>query len=51
MYSWLWRKLPGGPAARLGQLVLLLIVVGALLWYIVYPWVSLHLPVSASGLG
>lgn len=51
MYGRLWRRLPGGPAARLGQLVLLLIVVGALLWYVVYPWVSLHLPGSESWAG
>ncbi|HXW88574.1 MAG TPA: hypothetical protein VEJ42_09955 [Streptosporangiaceae bacterium] len=51
MYGWLWRRLPGGPAARLGQIVLLLIAVGVLLWYVVYPWASLHVPFGQSGLG
>ena len=51
MYRWLWLRLPGGPAARLFQLVVLVVVVGALLWFLVYPWASLHLPVDPSGLG
>jgi hypothetical protein len=51
VYGWLWRRLPGGPGARLVQLVLLLIIAGVLLWFLVYPWVSLHLPVDPSGPG
>ena len=51
MYRALWRRLPGGPAARLVQLVLVAALVGVLLWYLVYPWVALHLPVNLSGLG
>jgi hypothetical protein len=51
VYGWLWRRLPGGPAARLAQLVLLIAAVGLLLWYVVYPWASLHLPFDQSGLG
>jgi len=31
--------------------VLLLVVVGVLLWFVVYPWAPLHLPVDPSGLG
>jgi len=51
VYRWLWLRLPGGPAARLVQLVVLVVVVGALLWFLVYHWASLHLPVDPSGLG
>lgn len=51
MYRWLWLRLPGGPVARLVQLVVLVVVVAALLWFLVYPWASLHLPVDPSGLG
>jgi hypothetical protein len=51
VYGWLWRRLPGGPAARLAQLVLLFVLVGLLLWYVVYPWASLHLPVDLARLG
>lgn len=51
MYGWLWRQLPGGPAARLAQLTLLIVMVGLLLWYVIYPWASLHLPFDQSGLG
>jgi len=51
VYRWLWLRLPGGPAARLVQLVVLVVIVGALLWFLVYPWASLHLPGAPSGLG
>jgi hypothetical protein len=51
VYGWLWRRLPGGPVARLALLVLLLVVVGLLLWYVAYPWASLHLPVDQPRLG
>ena len=51
MYGWLWRRLPGGPVARLVQVVFLAVVIGVLLWFFVYPWASLHLPVDPSGLG
>jgi hypothetical protein len=51
MYGWLWRRLPGGTGARLVQVLVVAIIVGVLLWYVVYPWASLHLPLDRSGLG
>ena len=46
MYRWLWRRLPGSPPARLAQVAVIVIAIGGLLWYVVYPWVSLHLPLD-----
>jgi hypothetical protein len=51
VYGWLWHRLPGGPVARLGQLVLLFVLIALLLWYVVYPWASLHLPFDQPRLG
>jgi hypothetical protein len=51
VYGWLWRRLPGGPVARLVQLVLLVLAIGLVLWFVVYPWASVHLPIDSSGLG
>jgi hypothetical protein len=51
VYGWLWRRLPGGPVARFVQLALLVVAVSLLLWFVVYPWASVHLPVDPSGLG
>jgi hypothetical protein len=51
VYGWIWQRLPGGPAARTVQLLVLLIAAVALLWYVVYPWASLHLPFGQAGLG
>ena len=44
MYGWIWRTLPGGPAAKLaGSLVLFLLVV-LLLFFVVFPAVEPLLP-------
>lgn len=51
MYEWIWQRLPGGRAARLAQAAALVIVVALLLWFVVYPWASIHLPFDQSGLG
>lgn len=51
MYGWIWRHLPGGVMARTMQTAVLLIAIGLLLWYVVYPWASLHLPFDQAGLG
>ena len=44
MYGWLWRHLPGPWFARIGELLVLLVGVLALLFYIVFPAVDPHLP-------
>jgi len=51
MYAWLWRRLPGRTPARAGMLALLILAVAAALWFFVFPWASLHLPIDTSGLG
>jgi hypothetical protein len=51
MYGWIWHRLPGGTSARLTQFAVLLIVAGLLLWFVIYPWLSIHLPFDQSGLG
>jgi hypothetical protein len=51
VYGWLWRRLPGGPVARLVQLMMLVVAVGVLLWFLVYPWAATHLSIDPSGLG
>jgi hypothetical protein len=51
MYGWIWQRLPGGTAARAVQVVVLLVAVGLVLWYLVYPWASLHLPFDQAGFG
>jgi hypothetical protein len=51
VYGWIWRRLPGGAGARWVQIVMLVIVAGLLLWLVVYPWLSIHLPFDQAGLG
>jgi hypothetical protein len=44
MYGWIWRKLPFGlPGKIIGSLVLA-VAVGALFWYVVFPWATPLLP-------
>jgi hypothetical protein len=35
--------------ARAGVLTLLVLAVAAVLWFYVFPWAALHLPIDASG--
>jgi hypothetical protein len=44
MYEWLWRKLPGAYASKLGGCVALLVGVLALLFFVIFPWVQPRLP-------
>jgi hypothetical protein len=50
MYAWLWRRLPGRTPARAGVLALIIVAVTAALWFFVFPWAALHLPIDSSGL-
>ena len=44
MYTWIWRKLPGGlPGKLVGSAVLVLAGV-ALLFLVVFPWAEPRLP-------
>ena len=49
MHAWIWRQLPGRTPARAGVLTLLVLAVAAALWFCVFPWAALHLPIDASG--
>lgn len=44
MYSWIWRHLPGTPALRLLQALVLVAAVVALLLFVVFPWAEPLLP-------
>lgn len=44
MYGWIWRKLPFGLPGKLAGSLLLVTAVGALLWYVVFPWAEPLLP-------
>lgn len=44
MYAWIWRKLPFGLRGKAVGSVLLLGVVTALLWYVIFPWAEPLLP-------
>jgi hypothetical protein len=49
MYAWLWHRLPGRTPARAGVIALIILAVAAALWFSVFPWASLHLPIDSSG--
>lgn len=44
MYAWIWRKLPFGLGGKLGGSLVLLGILGALLWYVIFPWAEPLLP-------
>ena len=44
MYSWIWRTLPGGTAAKAVQSIILFLAVVALLFFVVFPWIEPYMP-------
>jgi hypothetical protein len=44
MYSWIWHRLPGGVAGKLAGATVLALAVVALLFLVVFPWISPKLP-------
>jgi hypothetical protein len=44
MYAWIWRKLPFGVYGKLTGSIVLFVAMGALLWYVVFPWATPLLP-------
>ncbi len=51
MYTWIWRHLPGGTAVKTLLSLLLAVAVGALLLFVVFPWVEPLLPLAAVTVG
>ena len=44
MYAWIWRKLPFGRWGKLTSSIVLVVAIGVLLWYVVFPWATPLLP-------
>lgn len=44
MYSWIWRKLPGGVPSKVVGCAILFLLVVAVLFFVVFPWVEPRLP-------
>lgn len=44
MYSWIWRTLPGRTPVKIATSLVLVLVVVALLFLVVFPIVEVHLP-------
>jgi hypothetical protein len=48
MYTWLWKRLPGGTAVRAAAAMMLALVAVAVLWFAVFPWAASHLPIDGT---
>jgi hypothetical protein len=46
MYQWIWRRLPGGLGIKAMWLGLIAAVLIALLWFLVFPWAAIQLPIT-----
>jgi hypothetical protein len=51
MYGWIWQRLPGKLGGKATWVVLLGIAMIALLWFLVFPWATIHLPIDQVGVG
>ncbi|MGK5557533.1 hypothetical protein ACSNOI_38595 [Actinomadura kijaniata] len=40
MYAWIWRNLPGSRPVRVALAFVLVLAVGIVLWYLVFPWLE-----------
>jgi hypothetical protein len=46
VYTWIWRKLPGGTTGKIVGATVLFLAVVALLFFVVFPWVEPRLPLN-----
>ena len=46
VYTWIWRKLPGGLSGKIVGSLVLIALVAALLFFYVFPWIEPRLPVG-----
>ncbi len=46
MYRWLWQHLPGGATTKAVSAAILAIAAAALLWLIIFPWITPQLPLD-----
>ena len=44
MYTWIWRRLPGGPPAKAFAALILFLIVCAVLLFLVFPRIEPLLP-------
>jgi hypothetical protein len=51
MYTWIWRRLPGGTRSKALLATVLVVAVAALLLFVVFPWVEPHLPFNQVTVG
>ena len=40
MYAWIWRHLPGAWHTKTATALGLAVAVGAIFWYVVFPWME-----------
>ena len=51
MYSWIWRHLPGGTGSKVLLALILALVAIGLLFFVIFPWVELRLPLTSVTVG
>jgi hypothetical protein len=49
MYVWIWRHLPGPIAVRIVESLVLFLLVVALLFFVIFPWLEPYLPFDRAG--
>ncbi|MFB9963810.1 LPXTG cell wall anchor domain-containing protein [Sinosporangium siamense] len=51
MYAWIWRRLPGDTRMKVLGAAGLVIVAGAVLWFVVFPWLEPRVPLDRVTVG
>lgn len=46
MYGWIWQTLPGSWKVKLPIIIGLVLLILALLFFVVFPWIETNLPMN-----
>jgi uncharacterized membrane-anchored protein len=46
VYEWIWQRMPGSGATRTMSMVIIAVALAAMLWFLVFPWITGFLPVD-----
>jgi hypothetical protein len=44
MYGWIWRHLPGPTPLRVASALMIFLVIVAILFFVIFPWLEPYMP-------
>lgn len=47
MYTWIWRRLPGGRGLKAAEALAMALIIVALLFFVIFPWIEPLMPFNS----